>query len=100
VAQTQTSQPADNRAQAVIRKVWATGLYFDHGMEIGLELEVAAPGLAPYPVETQHIISLLTAAQFQPGQRLGLVVDPSNPRRVVITQVLPMVAAAPLDKAV
>jgi len=86
-------------AQAVIRKVWRTGLYYDHDLEIGLELEVCVPGLAPFTVETQHIVSPVSAAQFRPGRWLGLVVDPRNPRRVIITAVLPDGTSAPPDTA-
>src|SRR5947209_11623264 len=83
------AQPSMNdQARAVIRKTWQTGLYFGRDMEIGLELEVQPPGAAAYHVETRHIITLLTAAQFQPGQVLVVVVDPHNPKNLIITDVI------------
>ena len=79
----------NQQAQAVIRKVWPTGLYFEHGQQVGLELWMSGPDGQAYPVETLQDVWAVTAGQFQPGRRVSLVVDPANPRRVIITALLP-----------
>ena len=79
----QTQPIGHDRAEAVVRKVWRTGLYFEHDTQIGLELEIAVSGGPPYVVEALHVISLLTATQFQPGQRLGVVVDPNGKANLI-----------------
>jgi hypothetical protein len=79
----------NHRLQAVIRKVWPTGLYFEHAQQLGLELWVTGPDGQAYPVETLQDVWAVTAAQYQPGRQVSVVVDPGNPRRVVITAVLP-----------
>ncbi len=94
------STPTTNApVQAVILRAWQTGRYFGHDMEIGLTLEVRPAGIPPFTTTIKHIVTPLTASQFQPGQVLGVTIDPNNPRKVTITEVMLGVTAATLDKA-
>lgn len=75
-------------AQAVVLKMWDTGMRINDNPRVGLLLEVRSSTRPAYQVELKQVISMLQASQYQPGQTLEVKIDPANPQHVVISAIL------------
>ncbi len=75
-------------AQATVMSLWDTGTTVNDNPMVGLLLQVQSANRPAYQVQTTSLISRLATAQFQPGARLAVKIDPKNPQRVAIAGVL------------
>lgn len=81
----QTGAPAQGRIVAVRDlggSIQFGGQMPQHRLQI--DLEVQAPGRAPWPVSATQLVSMLHVARLQPGATVDVRYDPTNPMRVAI----------------
>jgi hypothetical protein len=76
------------KAEASILKVWDTGVRINNNPRIGMLLEVRPPNAAAFEAEVKKLISPLNPTQYQPGQKVQVVYDPNNPKRIDVVSVL------------
>jgi hypothetical protein len=76
-------------ADAVVESLGETGMTIS-SPSVGPEapvfhfvLQVTPPGGAPYRAETKHAIPRLYVPLVMPGASIGVMIDPTNPQRVV-----------------
>ncbi len=72
------------QAAGTIKSFQDTGALVNFNPQVNIELEVEADGQAPYTVQTSTAVPQTMLAQLQPGNRLALRVDPSNPQNIAI----------------
>ena len=71
-------------AQAVILKIWDTGVTLNDNPQVGMLLEVQPQGQDPFRVEMKSIISRIAIGQIQPGRVVPVRYDPQNPSKVAL----------------
>ena len=72
------------RGQAEILSWGETGKYNDTHPEVSFRLRVQAPGRQPYCAFHREVISPLLAGRLAPGNSLVVLVDPTDPRNMMI----------------
>jgi hypothetical protein len=72
------------RGQAEILRWGETGKYNDTHPEVSFRLRVQAPGRQPYCAVHREVISPLLAGRLAPGSSLAVLVDPADPRNMMI----------------
>ena len=53
---------------------------------VTFQLEVHAPGRAPYAATATTIVSQLAIPRIQPGSTIQVRIDPADPNRVVVDE--------------
>lgn len=76
-------------AVATITTARQTGAMMNFNPVVDLELMVMMPSGVPMPVHRQEMVMQLHLARCQPGQRLKVKVDPTNPEALWIDWVTP-----------
>lgn len=71
-------------ATATILKADTTGTTVNDCPEIELQLEVAIPGEAPYPIKHKECFNPLTLAGLQRGAQMNVLVDPRHRNRIML----------------
>ncbi len=74
-------------AAATIQRVWDTGTTINESPLVGLELQVTPPNGAPFTVKCKQMVNRLQVGYFQPGQTITISYDPTNPKKLHITEV-------------
>ncbi len=73
------------RGQAVIVRLWDTGITLNDDPVVGLRVEVRRPGHASYQADIPRtLVSRLRLSQVQPGRKLPVWIDPADPKRVAV----------------
>jgi hypothetical protein len=75
-------------AEASVLKVWDTGVRINDEPRIGMLLEVHPPNASAFEAEVKKLIPQLTANNYQPGQKVQVVYDPNNPKRIDVVSIL------------
>ncbi len=71
--------------QAVVRRLWDTGITLNDDPVVGLQVEVRRPGRASYETTIpKTLVSRLLLPSVQPGRKLPVWIDPADPKRVAI----------------
>ncbi len=81
----QTGAPAQGRIVSVRDlggSIQFGGQMPQHRLQI--DLEVQAPGRAPWPVSATQLVSMLHVPRIQPGATVEVRYDPTNPMRVAV----------------
>lgn len=73
---------------ATVLKVRNTGAQYNGSPQVRFLLEVHAPGRAPYQTEAVALVSRHARAQYQPGTVVAVRIDPANPARVAVAEVV------------
>ena len=76
----QTGTPA----AGTIKSFQDTGMLVNFNPQVVIELDVEAEGQAPYSVQTSTSVPQTMLAQLQPGNKVAIRIDPSNPQNIVI----------------
>jgi hypothetical protein len=85
VSEAKRLQEAGTPAKARILKLWDTGITVNDDPVIGLEVEIAREDGSVYTATIpKSLISRLDVPQFQPGQSVGVRIDPQDPAIVVL----------------
>lgn len=72
-------------ADALILKIWDTGITVNDDPVIGLLVRVELRDGSEYEAEIpKSRVSRVHIPQFQPGQRVPVRIDPGNPQRVAL----------------
>jgi hypothetical protein len=74
-------------AEATVLKVWDTGVTVNNSPQIGMLLEIRAPGRSPYQAEIKQIVSRLQVSYYQPGQVLTVRYDPDDIKSIAIESI-------------
>lgn len=83
VADTKALQETGVAAEAVIVKIWDTGITVNDDPVIGMEVEVRPAEGEPWSATIpKSLISRLDIPQFQPGQSVQVRYDPQDRSRV------------------
>lgn len=84
VADTKSLQETGIAAEALILRIWDTGITVNDDPVIGMEVEVRHPAEGePWRVAIEKsLISRLDIPRFQPGQTVQVRVDPQDRSRV------------------
>jgi hypothetical protein len=69
---------------AMVMSVRHTGVTVDDNPQAELELCVALEGRDPYKITHTQVISPVAMGGFQPGSKVPVRVDPSNPHNVLL----------------
>ena len=69
---------------ATVTRLASTGVMVNDGVQVALELLVLLPAGVPIPVAHTTVVPMALMPQVQPGSTVGVRVDPSAPRRVVL----------------
>lgn len=70
--------------QATVAGLTQTGAFLNRNPQIAMDLMVALPGRAPYPVRHTEFVPLMVVGRLSNGAPLLVKVDPTNPQRVAI----------------
>ncbi len=71
--------------EAVVRRLWDTGITLNDDPVVGLRVEVRRAGHPRYEADIPRtLVSRLRLPQVQPGSRLPVWIDPANPQRVAV----------------
>jgi hypothetical protein len=73
-----------NEAPATILKAWQTGLKVNINQQIGLRLQVQAPGGDPYETEIKAVVPKVLMDRYQEGRAVQVNVDPYDRTRVAL----------------
>ena len=74
-----------NPGKAKVLGLAETGVHINHQPQVLLTLEVTPDNTyRPYQVQTKMVISMLQIPQFQPGSRLLVRIDQTDPNQVAI----------------
>ncbi len=73
-----------NDAPATILKVWQTGLAVNINLQIGLRLQVQAPGGDAYEVEIKAVVPKVMVGRYQEGSVVQVNVDQYDRSRVAL----------------
>ena len=85
VSEARRLQEAGTPATARILKIWDTGITVNDDPVIGLEVEIAREDGSVYTATIpKSLISRLDIPQFQPGQSVGVRIDPAAPAIVAL----------------
>jgi hypothetical protein len=83
VADTKTLQKTGVAAEAVIVRIWDTGITVNDDPVIGMEVEVYAAKGKPWTATIpKSLISRLDIPHFQPGETVKVRYDAQDPSRV------------------
>jgi metallo-beta-lactamase class B len=75
-------------AEATVLAVSETGMWVNDNPIVALDLEVRAPGRAPWKARAKQLVSVVALPSVQPGTVLEVMYDPADPTRVaVVTEV-------------
>jgi hypothetical protein len=69
---------------AQVTSVTQTGMYLNEQPQLELDLLVNVPGRAPYAATHKSFVPLMLMSRVTSGMPLSVVVDPANPRKVVV----------------
>lgn len=72
------------RATATIVSARQSGAMVNFNPQVEFMLLVDLPGGIPVPVTRSEVVQQLHLARAQPGQRVMVLVDPADPRRLVV----------------
>lgn len=75
---------------ATVVAVRQAGAMVNFNPLVELDLLVLMPGGVPVPVTRKEVVLQLHLARSQPGQRVKVLVDPTNPARLAIDWVTPV----------
>lgn len=82
VSQAKQLQQGGESAEAMILKIWDTGMTVNDDPVVGFLLEVRPQGKPVYQAETKLRISRLHVPAIQPGNVVAVRYDPAQPQRV------------------
>jgi hypothetical protein len=71
-------------AEALVVRIWETGMTVNDDPVVGFDLEVHAEGKEPYLAQATARIPIIFIPQVQPGHRLAVKYDPADPKRVAL----------------
>lgn len=77
-------QKTGEPAEALILRIWDTGMTVNDDPVVGFALEVRPKGREAYQAETKLRISRLDVARVQPGTVVAVRIDPKDSRRVAL----------------
>jgi len=69
---------------ATIKKLTDTGTLVNFNPQVILDLDVAIEGKAPYGAQLTTAVPQMQVALVQPGAKVGVKVDPSDPSSIAI----------------
>lgn len=61
-----------------------TGWYVNDLPQVKFTLKVTLPGKAPYQVEHNEVVNLIDVGLVNPGAVVPVVVDPRNPKKMLL----------------
>jgi hypothetical protein len=70
--------------QATVMGAAETGVYINERPMVRLQLNVSVPGRAPYSVEHSEVIPLIALGMITPGSSLPVVVDGTDPQKLMV----------------
>ncbi len=71
-------------ATGTVMRLSETGTMINNQPLVNIVLNVQRPGIPPYQVMVQKVISQLEIPRLQPGMTVAVKVDPTNPQSVAI----------------
>jgi hypothetical protein len=74
-------------APATIKRTWDTGTTINDSPLVGFELQVTPPNGVPFTAKCKKVVNRLQVVYFQPGQAITVSYDPTNPKKIHITEV-------------
>jgi hypothetical protein len=87
VSDTKMLQESGTAAEAVILRIWDTGITVNDDQVIGMEVEVHPAEGEPWRATIQKsLISRLDIPRFQPGQSVQVRFDPQDRTRVALDE--------------
>ena len=73
------------RGEAVVKRLWDTGITVNDDPVVGLQVEVHHAGQASYEATIpKTLVSRLLLPSVQPGSKLTVWIDRANPQRVAV----------------
>jgi hypothetical protein len=84
ISQARELQRTGVAAQALIIRIWDSGMTLNNDPVVWFELTVHPDGQPPYTATTKSPISRLDVPRFQPGARVPVRYDPADPSRVAL----------------
>lgn len=72
------------QATGTVMRLSETGTMINNQPLVNIVLNVQRPGIPPYQVMVQKVISQLEIPRLQPGMTVAVKVDPANPQSVAI----------------
>ena len=75
---------AGMRGQATVLEVSDSNITVNNNPMIKLRMRVAIPNHPPYEVSKRMVVSRIGVGQYMPGSQLPVLVDPANPKDVMI----------------
>ena len=71
-------------AWARVLQVRQTGVFVNRNPEVHLLLQVDHPQLGAYQAEAETVVQMVALPRVQPGQTVGVRVDPDDPQRLSV----------------
>ena len=71
-------------ANALVLKIWQTGLTVMDSPQVGILLQVEPPGRQPYQAQIEAFVPIIQLPRIQPGLRVPVKIDRSQPLSVVL----------------
>jgi hypothetical protein len=71
-------------ANALVLKIWQTGLTVNDNPQVGILLQVEPQGRQPYQAQIDPIVPIIQLPRIQPGLRVPVKIDRMQPLSVVL----------------
>ena len=83
-AEAQQLEQTGLAATATVTGITQTGMYINEQPVLGIDLQVTAPGKAPYSVHVREMVPFIMLARVQAGQTYPAKVDPNDPEKILV----------------